>query len=280
MKVQDMKAKVRLIAYTQMNQEEMKNEITNPEQVVAAAAKLCYSKVGCDQILENLTEENTARFVNMLASIGHESPFEHLNFTFSIEGISRTCSHQIVRHRHGSFSQQSQRYVDLQESFSIIIPDAIKNNEKAKLRFVNSVLQDYDAYCDITNDLYNQYVEEDNLKKPEDLKQAKKKALEDARFALPNACETKLVMTMNARCLFNFFKERCCNRAQWEIRDVANQMLDQVLDVAPNVFAHAGAPCVYGTCKEGKMSCGHPLEPRAKQPVKVKRLVKGDVNER
>lgn len=280
MEVQVVKPKVRLIAYTQMNLDEMTDQKSNPEQVVAAAAKLCYSKVGCDQILDNLTEENTANFVKMLADIGHESPFEHLNFTFSIEGISRTCSHQIVRHRHGSFSQQSQRYVDLSDRFSVVIPEAIRDNEKAKLRFVNSILQDYNAYLEITNDLYDQYVLEGKLETKEALKQAKKKALEDARFALPNACETKLVMTMNARCLFNFFKERCCNRAQWEIREVANQMLDQVLEVAPNVFAKAGASCVYGTCKEGKMGCGHPLSKREGQPEKIKTKKIGDTDER
>lgn len=278
MEVKEEKARVRLIAYTQMNKDELNTNWNSPEQVVAAAAKLCYSKVGCDQILENLTEDKTINFIKMLSSIGHESPFEHLNFTFSIEGISRTCSHQIVRHRHGSFSQQSQRYVDLKESFSIVIPDAIQNNEKAKLLYIKSVLEDYDSYVEITEELYQQNVKENNLKTKEELKNAKKKALEDARFALPNACETKMVMTMNARCLFNFFKERCCNRAQWEIREVANQMLDQVLDVAPNVFMYAGASCVYGKCKEGKMGCGNPVQPSAKQPQKVKRM--GDNNER
>lgn len=272
LEIKEQKPRVRLIAYTQMNEKEMGKSWESPEQVVAAAAKLCYSKVGCDEILDNLTPDTTGKFVKMLSDIGHESPFEHLNFTFSIEGISRTCSHQIVRHRHGSFSQQSQRYVDLQDHFSIVVPEAIQNNEKAKLRFINSVLKDYDAYLEITEDLYQEYIEKDHLTTKEDLKKARKKALEDARFALPNACETKLVMTMNARCLFNFFRERCCNRAQWEIREVANQMLDQVLEVASNVFAKAGAPCVYGTCKEGKMSCGQPIAPREKQPQKVKRM--------
>lgn len=270
MEVKRQKPNVRLLAYTQINEKEQHNETNSPEQIVAAAAKLCYSNVGANEILEGLTEEKTKNFVSMLESFGHESPFEHLNFTFSIEGISRTCSHQIVRHRHGSFSQQSQRYVDLTSDISIVIPNAIENNEKAKLRFIKSVLEDYDAYRDITMDILNEIIKTENLTTHQDIDKAKKRALEDARFALPNACETKLVMTMNARCLFNFFKERCCNRAQWEIREVANQMLDLVLDVAPNVFAHAGATCTYGSCKEGKMTCGTPVMPREKQPKKIK----------
>ena len=93
---------------------------------------------------------------------------------------------------------------------------------------------------------------------------AEKKAIEDSRYVLPNACETKMIMTMNARSLHNFFAHRCCNRAQWEIRDVADQMLELVLEVAPHLFKKAGPPCVRGGCPEGKISCGMVMQMREK----------------
>ncbi len=236
---------------------------TNPERVVAAAGKLCYSKSDILNLYQGLDDEATKRFVNMLSDMGHESPIEHISFTFGIEGISRACSHQFVRHRIASYSQQSQRYVDLQTSFSYIIPESIKNNEKAKLLYEKSMLAGMDAYKEITNALIDQYTK--GITDEKQIKNLTKKALEDARFALPNACETKIIVTMNARSLLNFFRTRCCNRAQWEIREVANQMLDLVLDVAPNIFSRAGAPCVFGKCPEGKMSCGQKQQPKIKQ---------------
>lgn len=247
-----------------------------PDAIVASAGKLCYSKVGSDTILESLSNEEIAKFVNHLAMIGHESPFEHASFNFYIEGISRTCSHQIVRHRMASYSQQSQRYVDLNETFRVIVPEAIRKNPKAIEKYMESIEKDYDAYIEITECLLEDYVKEAWKENSElstrEKNKLKKKALEDARFALPNACETKLMMTMNARSLFNFFRERLCNRAQWEIREVAGQMLDQVLEVAPNIFSRAGAPCVFGKCPEGKMSCGHKQEMRGRQKELMKHL--------
>lgn len=234
-----------------------------PEDVVAAAGKLCYSKVGANEILEKMTKDDIEKFLNNLSNFGHYSPFEHASFTFIIEGISRTCSHQIVRHRIASYSQQSQRYVDLKDTIKIIVPKEIENDENIKQKYIDSIMNDYDAYVDITNSLVDKYkkigIEE---------KVATKKALEDARFALPNACETKMVMTMNARSLINFFEKRCCNRAQWEIKEVADQMLDLVLEVAPHLFAKAGAKCVFGACPEGNKSCGKKQEPRQLQKVK------------
>lgn len=193
----------------------------------------------------------------MLNGLGHQSPIEHISFTFGIEGISRTCSHQIVRHRIASYSQQSQRYVDLQNSFSYIIPEAIRNNEKAKLLYEKSMLADMDTYKEITEALVSEYTKGITDKKQ--ISALTKKALEDSRFALPNACETKIIVTMNARTLLNFFKERCCNRAQ---------MLDLVLEVAPNIFSKVGAPCVFGKCPEGKMSCGVKQEHKPVQLIK------------
>ena len=137
------------------------------------------------------------------------------------------------------------------------------DNEKAKSIYLDSMLDAENSYKAITQALIEEYTEGITDKK--EVAKLIKKALEDSRFALPNACETKIIVTMNARTLLNFFRERCCTRAQWEIRDVANQMLEIVLDIAPNVFANAGAPCVFGKCPEGKMSCGQKQQPKLKQ---------------
>ena len=255
--MENVHAKVSLLGYTKTING------GGPEEVVAAAGKLCYSKVGAKEILEKMTEEDIEKFLNTLSNLGHYSPFEHANFTFGIEGISRTCSHQIVRHRTGSYSQQSQRYVDLKDTIKVIVPPEIEQDEEIKQKYIDSIYRDYDAYKEITLKLVEKYINEGMNEK-----NAIKKALEDARFALPNACETKLIMTMDARNLIHFFEERCCMRAQWEVRDVANQMLDLVLDVAPNIFSKAGPACAFGKCKEGKMSCGQVQEPREKQKVK------------
>lgn len=250
-------AKVTLLGYTQSINGQ------GPESLVAAAGKLCYSKSDIVSLTEKLTEEDIEKFINKLVGLGHYSPFEHAGFTFGIEGISRTCSHQIVRHRTGKYSQQSQRYVDLTNSFQFIMPESIKGNVEAEEIYVDSIMKDYDAYRQLTFALVKQYLR-DGMEE----KAATKKALEDARFSLPNACETKMIMTMDARNLLNFFKERCCNRAQWEIREVANQMLDACLEVAPHLFAKAGASCTFGKCKEGSMTCGEIQKPRDKQLVK------------
>lgn len=265
-RIEGVSPKVTLMGYTQtMNQQ-------GPDAIVAAAGKLCYSKVGSDELLLTLSEDDIAKFVNNLLTIGHESPFEHASFSFFIEGISRTCSHQIVRHRIASYSQQSQRYVDLSETFRFIIPEAIQNNPRARELYLDSIINDYNAYVEITELIYNTYLKNADGKSDREKRNLKKKALEDARFALPNACETKIMMTMNARSLFNFFRERLCNRAQWEIRSVASQMLDLVLETAPNIFAKTGAPCVFGKCPEGKMSCGNKQEMRKKQIEVTKHL--------
>ena len=259
--MEEKKAKVYLLAHSvPVN---TKDDSKNPERIIAAAGKLCYSKSDIVDLYNGLDDEATKKFVNMLSEMGHESPIEHISFTFGIEGISRTCSHQIVRHRIASYSQQSQRYVDLQNSFNYIIPEAIKDNKKARLLYEKSMVADMDAYKEITQELIKQYTK--GVTDSKEIRLLTKKALEDSRFALPNACETKIIVTMNARTLLNFFRERCCNRAQWEIREVANQMLDLVLDVAPNVFKYAGAPCVFGKCPEGSMSCGKKQKPKAKQ---------------
>lgn len=227
------KLKVKLIANT-----------PEPDKVVSMAAKLCYSPVGVEEIAQKITDEEVDKFLGMLISLGHESPVEHTSFTFAIEGISRACSHQIVRHRMASYSQQSQRYVKL-EQFEYIMPPAIAADEEAKAIFIESMNSSQQAY----NNLVKQLTQNGKTEK---------EAIEDARYVFPNACETKIVITMNARSLFNFFEHRCCERAQWEIRELAYQMLYECKKVAPILFKNCGPSCYKKTCKEGRMSCKKP----------------------
>ena len=207
----------------------------DPERVVAAAARLCYSPKSGSELLENFTDDKVQSFLARLSDLGHFSPFEHAVFTFAIDGVSRSLSHQLVRHRMASYSQKSQRYVD-ETGFSYIVPPSIQNNSSANQAF-GSLMQHIEQFY-------------------KDLVAAGIPA-EDARAVLPNAATTNLVVTMNARSLYNFFQLRCCHRAQDEIRHLANQMLGQVKRVAPNLFAAAGATCLTdGYCPEGEMTCG------------------------
>jgi len=240
--------KVELIRYT-----------PEPEKLVAAAAKLCYSKVGIDGILEGLDESKTEKFLNMLMDLGHESPIEHVSFTFGVEGISRVLSHQLVRHRIGcSYSQQSQRYVKL-DQFEYIIPPQIEENDEARQLFIDAMKRDQEVYDKLVEILYKEnykkYIEEGKTEK-QAAQMAEKVSIEDARYVFPNACETKIVFTMSARALLNFFRMRCCERAQWEIREMATEMLKKVREVAPILFKNAGPGCFNGPCPEGNMSCG------------------------
>lgn len=212
------------------------------------AAKLCYSPVGVEEIGEKLTEESVEKFLNMLGSIGHESPMEHTSFTFAIEGISRACSHQLVRHRIASYSQQSQRYVKL-SSMEYIIPPTIEQNDAMKKLYISAMDRAQEDYSKLVELLISQG-------------RSEKEAIEDARYVFPNACETKIVVTMNARSLLNFFEKRICERAQWEIKELAYKMLFECKKVAPVLFKNAGPTCYKGSCKEGKMSCKRPDIPR------------------
>lgn len=248
-------AKVTLLTYT-----------TEPERTVASAAKLCYSASDIATIKDGLTDEKTASFVEMLAEIGHESPIEHAYFTFGIEGVSRSLLAQITRHRIASFSVQSQRYVKEKDLAYVTPPEIAKDPETLKL-YQESMAQAEEAYHKLADKLSEGYVAEylaAGMDEKTARRNAEKKAIEDARFVLPNACETKMVMTINARSLINFFHHRCCNRAQWEIRDVADQMLALASKVAPNIFKTAGPPCLVGGCPEGKMTCGKIKEVREK----------------
>lgn len=230
-----------------------------PEKLAATAAKLCYSSSDISSLREGLTDEKIKDFINMLVSIGHESVMEHVSFTFGIEGISRACSHQLVRHRIASYSQKSQRYVN-ENGFEFVTPPAIEELPDAKLeydRVIGIITESYEKIADMLTEKHRSDFIAQGLDEKSAASKARKLANEDARFLLPNACETKIVVTMNVRSLFNFFRHRCCNRAQWEIREVAVQMLQLCLKAAPNIFSHAGPSCVAtGKCPEGKMSCG------------------------
>lgn len=247
-------AKVTLLTHTPM-----------PEQTIAAAAKLCYSAAEIDKIYEGLTPEKTASFVEMLSEIGHESPIEHASFTFGIEGVSRSFLAQVTRHRMASFSVQSQRYVK-ENMFEYVLPPEIEGIPEAREEYIRAMEEDqahYDSLTAILKEKHKKAFLAEGKPEKEANRLAEKKAIEDARFVLPNACNTKMICTMNARSLMNFFTLRCCNRAQWEIRDVANQMYRLVYAAAPKLFQNAGPSCVRGACSEGKMSCGKMQEVRS-----------------
>ncbi len=234
------------------------------EKIIAAAAKLCYSSSGIDGILDGLDEEKTQSFLDRLVSLGHESPIEHVTFTFGIEGVSRSLTHQLVRHRLASYSQKSQRYVK-EGQFEFITPPEIDAVPEAKEAFLQAMSDDMAYYNKITDILFNKHYADMVLAGMDEKKAkttAEKKAIEDARYVLPNACETKIIATFNARSLVNFFHHRCCERAQWEIRDLACRMLELVKEVAPTLFRLAGPSCLCGKCPEGAMSCGKMLEKR------------------
>ncbi len=247
-------AKVTLLAHT-----------PDPEKLVAAAAKLCYSASSPQTLMEGLTPEKTESFLEMLERMGHESPIEHVSFTFGIEGVSRSMLAQITRHRIASYSVQSQRYVR-EKDFSYVIPPQIAAIPKAQQLYretMEKIGESYDRLAELLKSEHTKMLMDEGMDEKSAARKAEKMAIEDARFVLPNACETQMVVTMNARSLLNFFRHRCCNRAQWEIREVAYQMLELVYRVAPSLFKNAGAPCVRGECSEGKMSCGHPDQVRA-----------------
>lgn len=244
-------AKVYLLAHT-----------PHPEHTVASAAKLCYSSSNISTLSDNLTDEKAASFVEMLGEIGHESPIEHASFTFGIEGVSRSLLAQITRHRMASFSVKSQRYVR-EGAFEYVTPPEIAAEPEALKLYEEIMAEDqkrYDRIAEILKEKHKkEFIEAGKDEKTAD-RLAEKKAIEDARFVLPNSCETQMVMTMNARSLHNFFRHRCCARAQWEIQEIANQMLALVSEVAPNLFKNAGPACLSGPCPEGKMSCGRAKE--------------------
>jgi thymidylate synthase, flavin-dependent len=205
-----------------------------PENVVAAAARLCYSSDPVPDLLERLDQETVGKFVRKLRDMGHLSPFEHASFQFSIDGVSRALSHQLVRHRIASYSQRSQRYVK-ENGFEFVTPLSIGRDPEALVRFEAVMARLQEDYQQLLNCV----------------------PAEDARYVLPNACTTSLMATFNARSLLNFFEHRTCTRAQWEIRALAEKMLELVREAAPNLFSEAGPTCMtQGVCRQGVYSCG------------------------
>jgi thymidylate synthase (FAD) len=231
----------------------------NAVDVVYSACRQCYSPAfagdefapgeGADELREK------EALIRRVVASGHESPLEHVSMTFAIRGISRSCSHQLVRHRLASYSQQSQRYVDMKE-FGYVIPPTIEGDPELKEMFEATMEDIREKYERIVRALNRKGIRGEM-------------ANQDARFILPEAAETKIVATMNCRELLHFFSVRCCNRAQWEIRRLANEMLRICRDALPSIFGkEAGAKCErLGYCTEGaKYTCGkYPLKGEAKR---------------
>jgi thymidylate synthase (FAD) len=215
-----------------------------PERTVALAARLCYSAASIGELNEKFSTADVTDFLAKIMSLGHQSVLEHVSFTFGIEGISRACSHQLVRHRLASYSQQSQRYVTFKgDEFPLVVPESISTSKKRVQLFDKAIKAAAKAYRELVDDGV---------------------PAEDARFVLPNAAETKIIVTMNARELLHFFELRCCERAQWEIRAMAIEMLRIVKPAAPIIFSSAGPGCLVGPCPEGTMTCGMAKEIRNK----------------
>ncbi len=220
---------VRIITYT-----------AQPERTVAHAAWVCTHGEGPTD--SDLHPDRAAPLIRRVLASGHSSVLEHVSFTFAIDGISRACSHQLVRHRAGcSYSQQSQRYVPLSDGQKnyYVTPGSLADNPLLK----QALQEDYAAAMEYLTGVYQRLIDAGI-------------PAEDARLVLPNAASTRLVVTMNARALHHFFSLRCCTRAQWEIRDLANEMLRQCRRVAPVLFETAGPGCARGACPEGPKSCG------------------------
>ena len=235
------KLKVVLLAHT-----------PNPEEAIAMSARLCYADTDIEDIRAGVESKDQTKYLQKLIEMGHLSPIEHASFTFGIEGVSRSLLAQITRHRLASFSVQSQRYVSrVQEEgcFNYILPPAIE-------ALGPEAVAEYDRQMNEMQRWYNEWHEKLG---------GTRGSNEDARFVLPNAAETKMTMTMNARELMHFFRLRSCNRAQWEIRELAWQMLKLCQEVAPVLFKNAGPACLGGACPEGKMTCGRAAEVRARR---------------
>jgi thymidylate synthase (FAD) len=216
---------VELLKYTQ-----------EPEKTCAIAGRLCYSAVGIEELKEKLTQEKIEDILKRIIKSGHLSVLEHASFSFGVEGVSRALLAQLTRHRIASFSVQSQRYVKFKNGVDFVTPPSIAKNEE--------LLKKYNEFLKLSEKYYKDFLEAGIL-------------AEDARYVLPNASSTKIVITMNARELRHFFALRCCNRAQWEIRDMACRMLKLAREVAPVLFNDAGPDCLTVGCTE-MAPCGKP----------------------
>ncbi|MBI2304684.1 MAG: FAD-dependent thymidylate synthase [Chloroflexi bacterium] len=205
-----------------------------PESVVAAAARLSTSSVSATQLKERLSPQRVQRLLDNLIAAGHLSPFEHASFTFAIDGISRVTSHQLVRHRLASYTQQSQRYVSLGQ-LEYVTPHSIARRSDWEARYREAIEGVHRLYCDMM---------EAGIPG------------EDARYILPNAVETRLVMTMNARELMHAASLRLCLRAQWEIVQLFENIKIEVRKVAPRIGDELKPKCFHmGYCDEAEC-CG------------------------
>jgi thymidylate synthase (FAD) len=212
------------------------NHTPEPERAIAAAARLCYAPVGAAELLEKMTDKAVLMVLKTVITSGHLSALEHASYTFAIDGVSRAMTHQLVRHRLASYNQQSQRYVSYDDP-AFIVPPEIDADPEKRLAFITACGDAFLAYRAMIDAGV---------------------PAEDARYLLPNAMETKIVVTMNIRELLHFLELRCCRRAQWEIRAVADRMLELAEPTAPYIFLDAGAACRRGPCTEGKLACGDP----------------------
>ncbi len=213
------------------------NHTPDPERAIAAAARLCYAPVGAAELTETMSEEAVRRVLKTIITSGHTSALEHASYTFAIDGVSRALTHQLVRHRLASYNQQSQRYVTYASEPAFVTPPSVAVDPAVAEAFAAATRAAFDAYRALVDAGV---------------------PAEDARYLLPNAMETKIVVTMNIRELLHFFELRCCKRAQWEIRDLALAMLALAEPTAPYIFMDAGASCRRGPCREGAMTCGDP----------------------
>ena len=221
----------------------------DPDEVVALGARLCYAQADLETLRERVETHDQHKYIAGVMERGHLSVTEHASFTFAVEGVSRALLAQLTRHRIASFSVQSQRYVSMADGFDFVVPPSISAlGEEEEAEFIRQMNTMHAWYC--------QWQEK--------LGGAKEKANEDARFVLPNAAATRLLVTMNARELMHFFELRCCNRAQWEIREMAWQMLAACRKAAPALFEYAGPACLRGACPEGRATCGKAKEIKEK----------------
>ena len=228
----------------------------SPEETVALGARLCYSRTGIDDLTRRVSQKDQSEFVQKILGMGHDSVLEHASFTFGVEGVSRVLLAQLTRHRLASFSVQSQRYVSYENGFGYIVPPKIAAlGEEAQAEYHRQMEEMHAWYCAWQEKLG-----------------AGEGSNEDARFVLPGACETRLMMTMNVRELRHFFSLRMCSRAQWEIRALATEMHRLCMEVAPALFADAGPGCLRGACPEGAKSCGRAAEIRAMRRAELDAL--------
>ena len=219
----------------------------DPDRAVAIAGRLCYAPVSAAELKQDMSDDDVGKLVRILVHSGHHSALEHASFTFAIDGVSRACTHQIVRHRLASYNQQSQRYVTFGPVDSFVVPPSISANAEAEAVFLTAMDQARAAYDKLVDIGLGEGRKRENVQ-------------EDARFVLPNAAETKIVVTMNVRELRHFFQVRCCRRVQWEINALAWRMRTILRAVSPCLFEGTGPNCLYGVCGEGKMTCGIPYK--------------------